>query len=275
MNVWDKLRGKRNIPLPPAAPAQPRKEKKIGLALGGGGLKGTAHIGVLKVLAEYDIPIHMVAGTSVGSAIAALYAAGYDWKMMYRLFTEFDIDGLIKVRPSRMGLVPASGYTDLIRACTKNRRIEEMDIPLKIVAVDLVSRKKIVFDRGDTALAVRASSAVPGVFTPVPMGDMLLVDGYVLDNCPGGVVREMGADVVIAVSLHTPDTSTPGNMLEIVNRALDIAAVSYQQIDGDIVLKPITAYKNFLNKEVMGECFALGEECARRQIDDIIKLTKG
>ena len=79
------------------------------------------------------------------------------------------------MRPNRKGLIPADKYTDLIRTCTKGKRIEEMDIPLKIVAVDLMSRKKILFDRGDTALAVRASSAIPGVFTPVKMGDKMCI----------------------------------------------------------------------------------------------------
>jgi len=275
MSIWQRLVGKKAFELPPDSPPPQPQPKKIGVAFGGGGMKGTAHIGVLKVLAEYGVPIHMVAGTSIGSAVAALYASGYDWKMMQRVFLEFDIDSLIKVRPSRMGLIPAPGYTEVVRACTKNRRIEDMDIPLKIVAVDLVSRKKIVFDRGDTALAVRASSAVPGVFTPVQMGEMMLVDGYVLDNCPGGVVRDMGADVVIAVSLHTPDTSKPANMLEIVNRSLDIAAVSYQQIDADLVLRPVTEHRSFLDREALGACLALGEECARRHIEEIIALTKG
>ncbi len=259
----------------PAADAEARlhqQRKKVGVAFGGGGLKGSAHVGVLQVLAEHNIPIDFVAGTSIGAAVAALYASGYDWKMLDFLFNEYDIDSALKVRPNRKGLIPADKYTDMIRTCTKRKRIEEMDIPLKIVAVDLISWKKIIFDRGDTALAVRASSAIPGIFTPVPMGDMLLVDGYILDNCPGDVVRAMGADVVIAISLYAPDKSEPGNILDIVHRSLDIATSSFQEIDADIVLRPIQRHIKSLDKSGLAECRAWGEQCAREHIEEIIEL---
>ncbi len=250
----------------------PHRRKTVGVAFGGGGLKGSAHVGVLQVLAEYGIPIDYVAGTSIGSAVAALYASGYDWRKLDILFNEYDIQSLLKVRPNRKGLIPAEGYTELIRTCTKGRQIQEMDVPLKIVAVDLLSRKKIVFSSGDTATAVRASSSLPGVFTPVHMGDMLLVDGYILDNCPGDVVRNMGADVVIAISLHVCDTSEPTNILGIVNRSLDIAAHSFQEIDADIVLSPIDEPMGTLDTQNIAVCRELGEKCAREHIDEILKL---
>jgi NTE family protein len=249
-----------------------KPRKKVGIAFGGGGLKGSAHVGVLQVLSEHNIPIDFVAGTSIGSAVAALYASGYNWKMLDFLFLEYDIESLLKVRPGRKGLIPADGYTDLIRTCTRGKRIEEMDIPLKIVAVDLNSRKKIVFDRGDTATAVRASSAIPGIFTPVSMGDMLLVDGYILDNCPGRIVREMGADVVIAISLYAPNPAEPMNILDIVHRSLDVAAANCQRIEADIILRPIKCYVDGLKAEGLAACRQWGEDCARAQIDEIIRL---
>ncbi len=250
----------------------PQRRKTVGVAFGGGGMKGSAHVGVLKVLAEYGVPIDFVAGTSIGSAVAALYASGYDWQKMDTVFNEYDVQSLIKVRPSLKGLIPADAYTEFIRTCTKGKRIEEMDVPLKIVATDLISRKKIVFSQGDTAIAVRASSAIPGYFTPVKMGDMLLVDGYILDNCPGGVVRRMGADVVIAISLHVGDVSEPTNILGIVQRSLDIAADSFQKIDADIVLRPIDKPMPSLNAESIAVCRKLGEDCAREHINEILQL---
>ena len=246
----------------------------IGVAFGGGALKGTAHIGVLKVLAEYGIPIDMVAGTSIGSAIAAMYASGMDWQQMHQAFFTSDIDSLVKVRPSRMGMIPADGYQAMVRAITGGRRLEDMSIPCGIVAVDLVSRKKIVFQRGDTGLAVRASSAIPGIFTPVLLNGMVLVDGYVLDNCPGDVLREMGADIVIAIDLAYPDSSTPSNMLDIVSRSLSISAAEFQVIDADIILQPIDDHKKFLDKQALQECYELGEACAREHIEEILSLLR-
>ena len=271
MNMVDFLKHSFSTP----KKAEPvKKRKKVGIAFGGGGLKGTAHVGMLKVFAEYNIPIDMVAGTSIGSAIAALYGAGYDWQMMKKLFEGLDIESLIKIHPTRRGLIPATGYTEMLRLCTKGLRIEELRIPVKIVAVDLISRKKIIFSSGDTATAVRASSAIPGVFTPVIMGDMVLVDGYVLDNCPGGVVRDMGADVVIACNLAAPRTDMPANMLDVVERSLDIAASAYQKIDADIILEPIEQYMDSLDVNGMRECYERGMKCAYEHIDEILELIK-
>ena len=253
---------------PPDQPAGP----KIGIAFGGGGFKGSAHVGVLKVLAEYGIKADMVAGTSIGSAVAALYASGYTWQMMEQIFTKFDLESFIKLRPSRQGLIPATGYTELIHTCVKGKRIEDMDIPLKIVAVDLVSWQKVVFDKGETAPAVRASSALPGVFTPVKMGDMLLVDGFILDNCPCGIVREMGADIVIGICLFSPNHSQPQNMVEIINRSLDIATAANLRVDADWKLFPIPHYINSMSTKSLAECMKWGEEAARAKIDDLLQI---
>ena len=191
------------------------------------------------------------------------------------MFSKYDIESFLKVRPNRKGFIPADGYSELIRTCTCGKRIEEMDIPLRIVAVDLISHKKIIFTKGDTALAVRASSAIPGVFTPVKMGKMLLVDGYLLDNCPGNVVRGMGADVVIAISLHAPNFSEPTHIFDIIERSLEVATSSLQEIDGDVILRPIPYYIPSLDPGGISQSFAWGEKCAREHIEEIITLIGG
>jgi len=257
------------IPVPEAVPP---KQPKLGIAFGGGGFKGGAHVGVLKVLDEYGIKADMVAGTSIGAAVAALYAGGYSWQMMETLLRQFDLDSLMKVRPSRKGLIPADKYTELIHTCVGGKRIEEMNIPLKIVAVDLISWKKIVFDKGETAMAVRASSAIPGVFTPVKMGNMLLADGYLLDSCPAGVVRDMGADIVIAISLFAPNHSEPQNMVEIINRSIDIATAAVRNIDADWQLNPIPHYLDALNAKIIPQSIQLGEHAAREHIGELLPL---
>lgn len=254
------------IPLPPL------KKAKLGIAFGGGGFKGGAHVGVLKVLDEYGIKPDMVAGTSIGAAVAALLASGYTWRMMETLLCQFDLDAMVKVRPSRSGLIPATAYTELIHTCVKGKRIEEMDIPLKIVAVDLVSWKKVVFDKGETAPAVRASSAIPGVFTPVKMGSMLLADGYLLDVCPTSVVRDMGADIVCAISLFSPNYSAPQNMVEIINRSINIATAANRHIEADWLLEPIPHYLDALSSKIVSQCIELGEQAARANIQSLLDL---
>lgn len=244
----------------------------IGVAFGGGGLKGSAHIGVLQAFEENDIPIDFVAGTSIGSAIAALYASGYDWRKMDILFHEFNLDTLLKVRPTRLGMIPATGYTELIRTCTKGKNIEEMDIPLRIVAVDMVKWEKIVFDKGDTASAVRASSAVPGVFTPVKMGKMLLTDGGVLDNCPTDVVRGMGADIVIGIDLFSPSHNEPKTFIDVIVRALDIATSVRDPQSADIVLQPMFEHVGILDKRSIALCRQMGLVEAREKMPEIKAL---
>jgi NTE family protein len=227
---------------------------------------------VLKVLDEYGIKPDMVSGTSIGAAVAALVASGYTWQMLETLLCQFDLDAMMKVRPRRNGLIPATGYTEMIHTCVKGKKIEEMDIPLRIVAVDLVSWKKVVFAKGETAPAVRASSAIPGVFTPVKMGDMLLADGYLLDACPTRVLREMGADIVLAVSLFAPNYSAPQNMVEIINRAINIATAANLHIEADWLLEPIPNYLNALSSKIIPQCIELGEQAARANIHSLLAL---
>ena len=267
--LWNNIKPRElKVKVPSLKPQKP----KVGIAFGGGGFKGGAHVGVLKVLDEYGIKPDMVAGTSIGSAVAALFASGYTWQMMEKLLSQFDLGAMIKVRPNRSGLIPANDYAELIHACIKGKKIEEMDIPLRIVAVDLVSWKKVVFDKGETAMAVRASSAIPGVFTPVKLGDMLLVDGFLLDICPAQVVREMGADIVLAINLFSPNYSEPQNMVEIINRSIDIATAANIRIEADWLLEPITYHLNSLDSKIIPQCIELGEQAARKNIQSLLAL---
>lgn len=255
---------KRSKPLP--------RQAKIGLAFGGGAVRGAAHIGVLKVLDEYGIRPDMVSGTSAGSFVAAAYACGWDWREMELLLQRVDMESIFRVRPSRYGMIPADGYLELVQACTQGRKIEETCIPLRIVAVDAVRWQKVVFDRGDIAIAVRASSAVPGVMTPVHLDDMLLVDGYLLDNVPVGVLRDMGADLVIGISLTVPTYTAPKNMVEIIARSLDIMAYANQTRDADLILDPINKPVGSWDMKMLLPCIKMGEEAARAAIPRLLAL---
>ena len=250
-----------------------KQRPKIGIAFGGGGIRGAAHIGVLQVLEEYNIPVDMVCGTSFGAFIAALVASGFDWRKIDLLFKEIDIDNVLKVRPRRLGLIPADQYKEIVSICTHEGKIEDTKIPLKIIAVDLVSRQKVVLDHGDIASAVRASSAVPGVFTPEIIGDMMLVDGYLLDNVPTDEVRRMGADIVIGISLKCPDTSSlPKTMVDVIMRSMDIMADNKQTVEADWILEPINKPVSFLDKKSVNDCREMGVMTARENIGSLLSL---
>ncbi len=163
---------------------------KIGLVLGGGGAKGAAEVGVLKVLEELEIPIDCIAGTSIGAILGGLYATGYRAEQLDSLF--------------RSGLWMTDNVLDLLDRLTETEEwvdFDELPIPFRCVAADFDTQQEVVFRNGNLARAMRASMAIPGVYKPVLVDGKTLVDGGMVNNLPVDVVRAMGADIVIAVDL--------------------------------------------------------------------------
>ena len=221
------------VPTAPGASGRP----KVCLVLSGGGARGAAHIGVIKVLEELRVPIDCIAGTSMGSLVGGAYASGMSVAEMEALIAEITTALLFKDTPPReeesmrrklddrsilfalelglrdgelllqKGVVSGVQLEAVLRRLSKIRGREDFDrlpIPYRAVATDLVTGKAVVFDRGELAQVMRASMSVPAVIAPAQIGDMLLVDGGLTNNLPVDVVRAMGADVVIAVNLGTP-----------------------------------------------------------------------
>lgn len=177
---------------------------KIGLALGGGGARGWAHIGVIRALQEADIKIDYVAGTSVGAMIGAIYTIGA-LDRLERFAHEMTIDNLlplIDVSFPNLGLIEGKRVYDFITEYLSNKNIEDAEIPFRCVATNFLSKKEVVFDSGSMVDAVRASISIPGIFVPFKRGDVYLVDGGVVNPVPVSVVQNMGADMVIAVNLN-------------------------------------------------------------------------
>src|SRR5690606_3313588 len=167
------------------------KEPVIGLALGSGGARGFAHLGVLKVLLEEKISINLIAGTSMGSLVASFYGAGLDIDRLYKLALAFKRKYYLDFTVPKMGFIAGKRVKELIRIFTHGKNIEELDIPVRVVATDLMTGEKVVFDKGSIADAVRASISIPGVFIPEKLNGRLLVDGGVVDRVPVSVVKEM------------------------------------------------------------------------------------
>ena len=181
-----------------------KRSKKIGLALGSGSARGWAHIGVIEALSEADIQIDYVAGTSVGAVVGAVYASGkihsfeevvlqLDWKKV--------VSFLDVVFP-KSGLIDGNKIADFVRAHVEEKNIENLPLPFRAISTDLATGNEVVFQEGDIIEAVRASISIPGIFTPLRKDDMILVDGGLVNPVPVSVVREMGADLVIAVDLN-------------------------------------------------------------------------
>lgn len=181
------------------------KKKKIALVLGSGGARGWSHIGVLRAVAESGIPVHCVAGTSMGALVGAAFASSrvtelgtvavqLDWKQVLRHFVEFNLP--------RNGLVDGGQIIKFLRDYISPLPIENLAMPFAAVATDISSGEPVIIDRGDLMSAVRASIAIPGLFTPLNLNGRFLVDGGMVNPVPVNVARSMGADFVIAVNLN-------------------------------------------------------------------------
>ena len=192
-----------------SAAAPPPRRPRIGLALGGGAARGFAHIGVIQALEESGLAPDLVAGTSAGSLVAALYASGKSGNELAALADTMDETAFADWAYPGRGLIRGEALAKFVRDKTGNRQIEQMKIPLGIAATDLDSGEGILFQRGDTGTAVRASSAVPAVFQPVRIGAREYVDGGLSAPIPVHHARAMGAEFVIAVDISAVPQGNP------------------------------------------------------------------
>ena len=218
---------------------------RVALALGGGAARGFAHIGVIQVLEENGIHPDMVVGTSAGSLVAALYAAGRDGKELEKVAETMDESALTDYTMpffSGPGLVRGDALARYVRSETGGRNIDQTKIPLGIVATDVSTGQPIVFRHGDLGTAVRASSAVPGVFFPVEIGRHTYVDGGLSEPVPVRAARGMGADVVIAVDIsESPEGQPVGDTVHMLLKTFTIMGHSINELalkEADVVVRP-------------------------------------
>ncbi len=197
---------------------------KIGLALSGGAARGIAHLGILKYLEEREVEPCCVAGTSAGSIIGAFYCSGKSIAEITKIVKEMSWKDLVKFSLPRKGLIDSSRLLRVIKANIGEVTFDELEIPLMINAVDLLSGEEIIIEEGPVAEAVQASCAIPGIFTPVKLKGHLLVDGGLLDNVPVSLMKNRDIDYIIAVDVgaQKPLRKEPENIFEILIQSYDI-----------------------------------------------------
>ncbi|MBK6471945.1 MAG: patatin-like phospholipase family protein [Betaproteobacteria bacterium] len=259
-------------PLPAPPPPQP-KPPRIGLALGGGAARGFAHIGVIQVLEEAGIRPALVAGTSAGSLVAAMYASGKSGPEMGQLALTMDEGAITDWSFPTRGLIRGEALARYVREQTSGRTIEQMKLPLGIVATDLDSGEAILFQRGDTGAAVRASSAVPAVFQPVRIGSREYVDGGLVSPVPVRFARQMGAELVIAVDISSPpDGNATGDVMKMLLQTFAIMGRSINQFelrDADVVLRPLLAGVTSADFSARAKAVQAGREAALRALPEL------
>jgi NTE family protein len=290
------------------AAAQPTTSSpRVGLALSGGGARGAAHIGVLKVLERERIPIHFIAGTSFGALVGGFYALGYPAAEIEEIFSSQDWDNLFSDMPERqlspilqrknlryLGELGLRNFNiELPSAISSGQRLIEvlnyyttqgmlaagydfnrLKIPFRAVATDLLTGQPYIFDRGRMSEALRASIALPAIFTPVEKGDRLLVDGGLVNDLPTNVVRDMGADIVIAVDATTPllKKESIRTFIDVIDQALSLHMKQTVEANlkfADLVLTPELDGFTPADYTKVPDISARGEAVAMTRKDDL------
>jgi NTE family protein len=231
---------------PVALPAPVPRKIKIGLVLGGGAARGFAHIGVIKALEAQGIVPDVVVGTSAGSVVGALYASGYTGFALQKTALEMDeatiSDWALPLFGKSSGLLKGEALQNYVNKAVHNVQMEKLKIPFGAVATDLKTGQPILFRRGNTGMAVRASSAVPSVFQPVRIGANTYVDGGLVAPVPVRFAREMGADFIIAVNISSQtEGQATASSLDVLMQTFSIMGQRlnhFELKDADIVITP-------------------------------------
>jgi NTE family protein len=229
-------------PISAVQPSAKLSAPKIALVLGGGAVRGFAHIGVIKTLEAHGIVPDMVVGTSAGSVVGALYAGGYGGFELQKIAFQLEQESVGDwVLPDR-GFVKGEMLQNFINKALQSRPIERLSKPFAAVATELQTGEMAVFRRGNTGMAVRASSSIPGVFQPVNIGGKEYVDGGLVSPVPVRAARGMGADVVIAVDISgNPKNAKLNDTIDIFLQAFNIMGQSigrYELAEADVVIRP-------------------------------------
>jgi NTE family protein len=268
------------LPTPPVASAPPQpapapvlRRPRVGLALGGGAARGFAHIGVIQALEESGLAPDLVVGTSAGSLVAALYASGKSGAELAALADTMDETAFADWAYPGRGLIRGEALARYVRDKTGHRPIEQMKIPLGIAATDLDSGVGILFQRGDTGTAVRASSAVPAVFQPVKIGQREYVDGGLSAPVPVHHALSMGAEFVIAVDISAvPEGNATSDLARMLMQTFAIMGRSikgYELRDADLVLSPKLAGVSGADFSTRKQSIRAGREVALAHVAEL------
>jgi NTE family protein len=265
---------------PPVVQPLPRAAR-IGLVLGAGAARGFAHVGVIKILESNKIPIHLIVGTSVGSAVGSLYAYGYNAFDLQKLSFSVEQNELVDlaVFPDN-GFIKGEKLESFINKMVKNTPLEKMKIPFFAVAAEVQTGEEVVFGKGNTGAAVRASCSIPGIFRPAKIAGKTYVDGGVVSPVAVDAARKMGADVVIAVDIsgaagRTPPENTPSNTVDTILQSFSImyARLSALQVPhADVVIKPRVGHIGSSDFSKRHEAVLEGEKAALEALPNALKI---
>jgi len=252
--------------------------RKVGLVLGGGAVRGLAHLGVLKAFERHKIHIDRIAGTSMGGAIGGLYAAGISPYTLETFIQKTPKYRLFDVGIRHRGLIAGNGINTMVHKLLKQHgkntlMIEDFPIRFKAISVDLIEGKQVIFDKGDLETALRATTAFPGVFAPVMHEGKMLVDGGVLNNLPIEELGQENGQLIIAVDVaREHNKKPPRNMVEVVYRSYSLMTAKRRHNSlsrADVIIRPEVGHIPAFDFRKWQECIEAGEEAAEQMIDEL------
>lgn len=244
---------------------------RIGLALSGGTAKSVAHVGVIKALSEAGIPIHVVAGTSGGSIVGSMLASGMPVSTMEAVASNMSWRKLVSIRLTRMGFISSERIAEFVRETLGDLTFEDLNLPTAVVATNLVTGDKKVFQSGPLAIAVRASCSIPQIYLPVEIDNQYYVDGGLCEYLPVETALALGADFVIASHLAPIDPSyrRPQNILQLVVQITGLIARKNfpisERLASFIIHPNVDAYSSF-DFDHSEEMIEIGYDTARRAL---------
>ena len=258
--------GSKKTPIPTIKPREP----VIALALGGGGAKGFAHIGVIKVLESHGIKPKIITGTSAGSFVGSIYASGKTPYQLQQLAMQLKESDLRDLTFNRQGIVLGQKLQDYVNANVGNKQIQQFPIRFAAVATRLDNGKKTEFIRGNAGQAVRASCSIPNVFVPATIANVKYVDGGLVSPIPVGTAKSMGADIVIAVDISARPTKTgAGNMLGLLDQTINIMgqqSINQELQQATVVIQPKVGNLGVLDLSSSQNAILEGEQAAQRKM---------
>ncbi|WP_180007429.1 MULTISPECIES: patatin-like phospholipase family protein [unclassified Acinetobacter] len=255
-------------------PAKAR-EPVIAIALGGGGAKGFAHIGVLKVLESHGIKPKIVTGTSAGSFVGSLYASGKTPYQMQQLALNFKESDIRDLTLNSQGIIQGQKLQDFVNKNVGNKSIEQFPKRFVAVATRLDNGSKTEFNRGNAGQAVRASCSIPNVFVPATIAGVKYVDGGLVSPIPVKTARDMGADIVIAVDISArPDGSKAVSMFGLLDQTINIMgqqSINEELKNANFVIQPKVGHIGTLDLKSSNATILEGEKAAQLKVNSIIK----
>ncbi len=264
---------------PPIAPppvARNPRPVRVGLALGGGAARGFAHIGVIKALEARNIQVDLITGTSAGSVVAALYASGMNGFALNKLALTMDEASISDwAMPFRTrGILQGVALQNFLNTTLHDRPIEKMAKPLGVVSTDLQTGQPILFQRGNTGIAVRASCSIPSIFEPVKIGGHEYVDGGLVSPVPASFAKKMGADFVIAVDISArPETASTLSQFDVLMQTFTIMGQSIKTYElekyADVVIRPSLNAMSSSDFTQRNAAILAGEEAGARAAAEI------